>query len=317
MIMSFFIPKYDSLRVHELLLSDSIRTRTYQRAIETNVKEGDIVIDVGTGTGILALFAAKAGAKRVYAIEPTGIIDLAKQIAKKNNLAGRIEFIKAKAEEVDIPEQVDCIVSEWLGVFALQENMLPSVASMRDRFLKPKGKMLPETVNLFLSLVEDRKLYDEKIGRWKKQLYGLDYTDFASCQVNDIHISTFAPENYLSAPIEIINIDMKHARNSNFKVRKRLKIVRNGICHGLAGWFQAVFPDGIVLDTAPDQPLTEWWQSFFPIAEPVQVNLGEELIVSFATKADNEIVHFIREIVFPNSNRPPFVSDTRKVKFSD
>lgn len=315
--MSFFIPKYDSLRVHELLLSDSIRTRTYQRAIEANVKEGDIVIDVGTGTGILALFAAKAGAKRVYAIEPTGIIDLAKQIAKKNYLDGQIEFIKAKAEEADIPEQVDCIVSEWLGVFAVQENMLPSVASMRDRFLKPKGKMLPETVNLFLSLVEDRKLYDEKIGRWEKQVYGLDYTDFASCQANDIHISTFAPDNFLSAPIKIINIDMKHTKNSNFKVRKRFKIVRNGICHGLAGWFQAVFPDGIVLDTGPDHPLTEWWQSFFPIAEPVQVNMGEEVIVSFAAKADDEIVHFVREIVFPNLDRPPFISDTRKVKFRE
>jgi len=315
--MSFFIPKYDSLRIHDMMLSDSIRTQIYQRAIDTNIKNGDVVIDVGTGTGILALFAAKAGAKKVYAIEPTGIINLAKQIAEKNSLGSRIEFIKAKAEEVNIPEQVDCILSEWLGVFAVQENMLPSVAFVRDRFLKPKGKMLPETVDLFLSLVEDRELYDEKIGKWKKRSYGLDYTDFAFCQANDVHVATFAPDNFLSAPVGIINIDMKCAMNSNFKVEKHFKVVREGICHGLAGWFSAVFPEKIILDTAPGQPLTEWCQSFFPIAEPVQVNRGEEVIVTFTIKADNEIVHFIRKIVFPNSGRPPFVSDTRKVKFSD
>ena len=315
--MSFFIPKYDSLRIHDLMLRDSIRTVTYQRAIQTNVKEGDVVIDVGTGTGILALFAAKAGAKKVYAIERTGIIDLARQIAKENGLDNRIEFIKAKAEDLDLPEKADCIVSEWLGVFAVQENMLPSVASVRDRFLKPEGKMLPEMVGLSLSLVEDKQLYDEKIGKWNKQPYGLDYAKLAFCQANDVHVATFAPDNLLCDPVGIINLDMRCAMDSNFKLEKHFKVIRGGICHGLAGWFSAVFPGKIILDTAPGQPLTQWCQTFFPIVEPVQVSQGEEVIVRFASKADNQIVHFIREIVFPNSDRPSFVSDTRKVEFSD
>jgi len=154
--MPFFIPKYDSLRIHEMMLSDGVRTAAYQSAIEANARPGDVVLDVGTGSGILALFAARAGARKVYAIEPTGIIELAKRIAQRNGLASRIEFIQARVEEVDLPEKADCIVSEWLGVFALQENMLPSIASARDRLLKPGGKILPETVRLFLALPAGR-----------------------------------------------------------------------------------------------------------------------------------------------------------------
>lgn len=315
--MPFFIPKYDSLRIHDMMLSDNIRTQIYQKAIEANVRDGNVVIDVGTGTGILALFAAKAGAKKVYAIEATGIIDLARQIAKENRLDRQIEFVKAKAEEVDIPEKADCIVSEWLGVFAVQENMLPSAASVRDRFLKSEGKMLPEKVSLFLALVEDKELYDEKIGKWNKRPYGLEYTNFAVCQTNDVHVNTFTPDNLLSNPIEIIGIDMKYVKDSNFDKKKSFKVARDGICHGLAGWFQAVFPGGIILDTSPGQPLTHWRQAYFPISEPVRISQGEEVLIRFATVADNEIVHFVWEISFLNSDKMPLRGDTRKVKFSD
>lgn len=198
--------------------------------------------------------------------------------------------------------------------------MLPSVASTRDRFLKPEGKMLPETVSLFLSLVEDRQLYDEKISRWKKRPYGLDYTDFAFCQANDVHVTAFASDNLLSTPAKIIDIDMKCARDSIFKVEKHFRVAREGICHGLAGWFRAVFPGGIILDTGPGQISTHWDQTFFPIADPIRVNRDEEVTVKFATKVDevhNKIVHFIWEIAFPNSDQSFLRGDTRRIKFSD
>ncbi|MDP6125033.1 MAG: 50S ribosomal protein L11 methyltransferase, partial [Candidatus Latescibacteria bacterium] len=113
--MTAFIPKYEALAVHRLMLRDEVRIETFQRAIKDNVSAGDVVIDYGAGTGILSVFAVQAGASRVYAIERTGIIDIARQVAEANQVEDRIIFIPEPAETAELPEKADVLVSEWLG----------------------------------------------------------------------------------------------------------------------------------------------------------------------------------------------------------
>jgi type I protein arginine methyltransferase len=87
------------------MLKDSVRTRAYQRAIENNPSdfEDKIVLDIGCGTGILSIFAARAGAKHVYAVENAEIALFAKEIVKKNGLEHKITILKGKMEEVELP----------------------------------------------------------------------------------------------------------------------------------------------------------------------------------------------------------------------
>jgi protein arginine N-methyltransferase 1 len=311
--MPFFIPEYESLRIHDMMLSDRVRTRAYQSAIEANVKPGDVVVDVGAGTGILALVAARAGARKVYAIEPTGVIDLARRIAERNGLASRIEFIRARVEETRLPEQADWMLSEWLGVFALQENMLPAGALARDRFLKPGGGMLPETVGLLLAPVENEELYEEKVGRWQRQPYGLDYSDFASCQATDVHVAALGQSSLLSEPALIAELDMRSARDASLVAQASITAIRARVCHGLAGWFRAAFPGDIVLDTGPDHPVTHWAQAFFPVREPLAASRGDRVAVTFAAEPEGAVVHFIWTIAV--GGRPPQTGDTRTVRF--
>ena len=139
------------------MLKDSVRTRTYQAAIENNpfLFKDKIVLDVGCGTGILSLFAARAGAKHVYGIECSAIADQARQIIADNGYSDRITVVKQKVEEItalpDGVEKVDIIISEWMGYFLLYESMLDSVLAARDAWLKPGGSLWPSHARLLLA----------------------------------------------------------------------------------------------------------------------------------------------------------------------
>ena len=99
-----------------------------------------IVLDIGCGTGILSIFAARAGAKHVYGIEFADIADYAQEIVKVNNLTDKVTIIKSKVEEAVLPvEKVDIIISEWMGYFLIYESMLDTVLYARDKWLKPDG----------------------------------------------------------------------------------------------------------------------------------------------------------------------------------
>ena len=135
-----------------------MRTRAYQRAIENNPSdfEDKIVLDIGCGTGILSIFAARAGAKHVYAVENAEIALFAREIVKKNGLEHKITILKGKMEEVELPvKQVDIIISEWMGYFLLYESMLDSVLWARDKYLVKDGKMLPDKATMYVAMIED------------------------------------------------------------------------------------------------------------------------------------------------------------------
>ena len=131
------------------------------------------MLDVGSGTGILSIFAAKAGAKHVYAIENANIAIFSKDIIACNDLSERITVIKGKMEEIILPvESVDIIISEWMGYFLLYESMLDSVLFARDKYLKKGGMLFPDRAILFLATIEDEEYAEEKFNFWDN-VYGV------------------------------------------------------------------------------------------------------------------------------------------------
>lgn len=157
----YYFNSYSSHHIHEEMLKDTNRTLTYQRAIEGNPEDfkDKIVLDIGCGTGILSIFAARAGAKHVYAVDNAEVALFAREIIKKNGFEDKITVYKGKMEEIDFPfglGEVDIIISEWMGYYLLYESMLDCVLWARDKYLKKgTGKMLPDRAQIYVAAIED------------------------------------------------------------------------------------------------------------------------------------------------------------------
>ena len=147
---------YAEFEVHRTMICDRVRTGAFRRAIDSVVRPGDIVLDVGAGSGILSVFAARAGAARVYAVERTSAAVLAEELAAANGVGEIVQVIHGDVTDIELPERVDVIVSEWLGGFGIDEGMLVPVIVARDRWLKPGGVMIPRLVMAWAALVHDR-----------------------------------------------------------------------------------------------------------------------------------------------------------------
>merc|ERR1739838_709785 len=144
----YYFDSYAHFGIHEEMLKDEVRTMTYRNSMYHNkhLFKDKIVLDVGCGTGILCMFAAKAGAKKVIGIEYSNIVDHARNIIKANHFEDTIELIKGKVEEVTLPdgiEKVDIIISEWMGYCLFYETMLKTVLYARDKWLAPTGLIFP------------------------------------------------------------------------------------------------------------------------------------------------------------------------------
>jgi protein arginine N-methyltransferase 3 len=135
------------------------------------------VLDVGCGTGILSLFAARSGAKRVFAVDASDIAEKAEKIVKANGLDNIITVIRGKVEDITLPDgvqQVDVIISEWMGYALLYESMLDSVLRARDRFLRPEGVMAPSQCQMMLALCDASEVSKDRVDFWN-DVYGADW----------------------------------------------------------------------------------------------------------------------------------------------
>lgn len=281
---------YTRLWVHQLMLADEIRTHAFQRAIASMVKPGDTVVDLGTGSGIMAFFACAAHARKVYAIEREQIIEVARRVAAKNGLSDRIVFIHACSEETDLPEMADVLISECIGSFGVNTTMIRSYIAARDTFLKPNGVMIPNRLTLYLAPIESL-LHDWILRFWERAIYGLDYTPAFPFAANQMYTVVGGSSDCLAEPAKIYEIDFRRVSEYlGFRSHAVYSARRNGLLHGFYGWFEAVLSPDVVLGTSPADPPTHWYQVFLPVTEVVQINKGDAILVEIGQSQENQLM---------------------------
>jgi SAM-dependent methyltransferase len=271
---------YQELSLHRVMLLDRVRTDAYRAAIERGVRPGDVVLDIGAGTGILSILAARAGASTVYAVERTRIHEFAQDLVEDNELEARVRVIHSDIESVTLPEPVDVIVSEWMGGIGVDENLLAPVLQARDRWLKPGGRMIPARVAGWLAPAHDRE-QDDEMRFWASGHYGVDLGLVADCTTQE-HLwnRNVAPADLLAEPQRMWDLDAHSLplaqAEKDFTARLTFVTRRPGRFNGLAAWFDADL-GGVRLTNAPDAPDTHWGRFVFPLDDTVEVDAGTRI----------------------------------------
>ncbi len=265
----------DIFEYHRSLISDTARCQAFHRAISEVVRPGDVVLDIGTGTGLLAMFAAQAGASQVYALEEGMVADLAETLFSENKMGDRITLLRGRSWDIELPQKVDVVVSETLWNFGVGEGILRTLGDAKTRFLKPEGRMVPERMTLMLAPVCTEQRHRE-LAHWNSQVFGVDVSGAYSMAKSNLYRMVLSPEMLMAEPKPVVDLtlgdDPKWVKGScEFEVAKA------GVIHALGGWFDASLCKNVRLHNAPPSPAPSWKHAFMPLPEPLTVRAGDRL----------------------------------------
>eukprot|EP01061_Rhynchopus_euleeides_P015232 TRINITY_DN26073_c1_g2_i3.p1 TRINITY_DN26073_c1_g2~~TRINITY_DN26073_c1_g2_i3.p1 ORF type:complete len:383 (+),score=157.85 TRINITY_DN26073_c1_g2_i3:85-1149(+) len=284
-VPDYYFDSYSHYGIHEEMLKDRVRTNSYRNAIYSNkhLFKGKVVLDVGCGTGILCMFAAAAGARKVIGVDCSSIIEQAQQIVKDNGFEDTIVLMRGKMEELTLPEgieKVDIIVSEWMGYFLLYESMLNTVLWARDRFLQPDGILLPSHSSMYICGIEDRAYRQEKIDFWDN-VYGFSFNSVKQTALLEPLVDVVEPKQVVTTHDRILDLDLKTTKveDLSFNSTFSIQLVKREKIHALVVYFDVLF-DGhnpIVMTTSPEQKTTHWKQTVLYLKDPFTCAKGDRI----------------------------------------
>src|SRR4051794_25377998 len=215
------------LDYHRGMLADTERVDRYREAIQQVVRPGDVVLDIGSGSGILAYLACQAGAQRVYAIEAGPIVALARLVCRDNGFEDRVVFIREHSTRATLPERADVLVTETLWNFGLGEGVLGFLADARDRLLTPEARMIPAGLDLFVAPLEAEQ-YFGALATLPQDRHGLDFAALRAYARNQVHVPRVTSDGFLSGPLRLASVELDRETGPELSARASLTIERGG-----------------------------------------------------------------------------------------
>ena len=266
---------------HGRMIADVGRTAAYAEALRRHVTPDSVVLDIGSGTGIFALIAARLGARRVYAIEADDSIECGRRVAAENGLDHRVTFLQGVSTDIDLPEKVDLIVSDVHGALPAHGQSLRSIIDARDRFLAPGGALIPRRDTMWAAVVDAAALHDEIAGVWNDDVFGVDMTVVHEAAVNTWHGTRFGEADLVTRPECWAAIDYARLASAHLCGRAAWTIEEPRTAHGIGVWFDWDGAEGVTFSNSPlSGERHVYRQAFFPWPAALELNRGDQVHIT-------------------------------------
>ncbi len=285
---------FDDPVFHIEMLDDRVRTERFIAGVRATVRPGDVVLDIGTGTGVLAVAAAQAGARRVHAIDVGNIAAAARAVAECNGMDGRIEVIHAWSARVELPERCDVLVGEIMGNEPFAEGVLESFLDARKRLLKPGATVLPSRVRVYGRLVRvaaervaQLRFGDAAARRWQAW-YDIDLSALtrfnAATSVCYLPAAQAAELEVLSAPALLAEVDLATFECTSVRSSGTARATASGSCNAVLVTFELELSPGVVCSSAPAEAgeAAHWLLPAWIFDPPLPVAAGDAVEIEYA-----------------------------------
>lgn len=264
-----------------------LRNQNIMKAYRNAIRESEhlfknkIVLDVGCGNGILSLFAAKAGAAKVFGLETTGMGKYTKKVIEDNGYSDVITVISGQIDKVDIPvKEVDVILSFWVGKCIFYKSLIGSVIYARDKWLKKGGKIFPDKAALFVCGYMSND-FENKSVKLYKNIYGFDMSHAKEAFLYNPLNLIIPKDAVITTPCLVTEVDLyaQHSDLYHFMNPIYITAKKDSSIHGIAVYFSVYFSDSIrknMFTTSPDnEEPTPWNQTIFRLKEEIKVKKGD------------------------------------------
>ncbi len=283
------------LQEHFGYIADSIRVEQYRHAIGLVVHAGDRVADVGCGSGLLGLLCLQAGAAHVDFIDHGPILDVARQTVVGAGFQDRASFISGRSQQIELSARVDVAVCDHVGYFGVDYGIVPLLQDARRRFLAAGGTLIPARVALHLAAVESdscRALADG----WTGEAVPSEFHWVREYAINAQHPAQLTAEHLLSSPTELGVLDLSEDQPAFLSWTAALRIERDGVVHGLAGWFDCELAPDVWMTNAPlaERPIDRP-QAFLPLGEAVRVRAGDRVTATIMMRPFDHVTAWTAE----------------------
>ncbi len=279
------------LEEHRHYLADRARVQQYAAAIAHVVKPGDVVIDLGAGTGILGLLALRAGASRVYAIDASPALELARAIAAANGVADRVVFVRDRSTRARLPELADVVVGDQLGAFGYGAGVLEYFADARARLLKPGGRTIPSLLTFIVAPVESAACRS-RVNWWTREVEGFSVAPVAEIAAGSSHAVALTADDLVAPPARGASVRCDENRPL-LRIAASTTIERDATIDGIGAWFEADLGGGVIMTNGPAKTdRIDREQLFYPLARPLTATTDDRVDMSITIRPGEPVARW-------------------------